>query len=144
VKLDEARDKDFESVKEKFVRGLSLLAKYTTITGIYKVLHDTTSLGSTAWLEAFKEQESLTKEIRGGDANVRLGWHGTSKEGVKNILLHGFRSTRVKNDASSYAVSVFLAPEDYSRVRYTFSSNNMLSSNSYSIQLLYFFLVACY
>ena len=119
VKLDETNNKHFEFVKEKFVHGLALLAKHTTISAIYKVSHNNTTLGFKARLKAFMEQEEATKETRGGNANVRWGWHGTSKEGVKDILMHGFRQTKVpKNGTNSYGAGVYLSPEDYPRIRY--------------------------
>lgn len=113
IKLDEA-DREFTSVQNRFFTGLGMLASYTTIKGIYKDCHRSTS--GLSRLQAFKRQEEITRTAR-GDANVKYAWYGTSKQGVSVIVLHGFGQPRIPKNGAMYGVGVYLAPEDYSHVR---------------------------
>lgn len=110
IKLAED-DQDFMFVKDKFLSGFSLFAKDATITNIHRNSH--TSISGQARLQAFRIQEGITAEIR-GDANVRYAWHGTSKEGVSSVILHGFGQPSVPKNGGAYGVGVYLAPEDSS------------------------------
>ena len=115
IKLNEA-DNEFSSVRNMFYTGLGMLATYTTISGIYKDCHK--SMSGQARLQAFKRQEEITSMARQGNANIKYAWHGTSKQGVSGIILHGFGQPRVPKNGAMYGVGVYLAPEDYSHVRY--------------------------
>ena len=89
------------------------MAAYTTVTGISKNCHRSTS-GHLRY-HVFRQQEEITKRMR-GDANIRHGWYGTSKQGVSSIILHGFGQPKATCDAM-YGVGIYLAPEKYSHVR---------------------------
>lgn len=117
IKLDEA-DHEFTTVQNRFFTGLGMLASYTTIKGIYKDCHRSTS--GLSRLQAFKRQEEITRTER-GDANVKYAWHGTSKQGVSVIVLHGFGQPRIPKNGAMYGVGVYLAPEDYSHVSAVYS-----------------------
>eukprot|EP00250_Pteridium_aquilinum_P014538 c22048_g1_i4 orf=613-2301(+) len=117
IKLSEDYQ-DFTFAKDKFLSGLSLFAKDVTITRIHRNSH--TSISGQTRLQAFRIQERITAEVR-GDANVRYAWHGTSKEGVSGIILHGFGQPRVPKNGDAYGVGVYLAPEDSSHVSAVYS-----------------------
>ncbi|KAI5083296.1 hypothetical protein GOP47_0003039 [Adiantum capillus-veneris] len=111
-------DLEFEEVKRRFLSGLSVLANHTTVTGISKNCHRTTS--GHARYQAFKQQEALTKRLR-GDANVRYAWYGTSKHGVSSIVLHGFGQPKTLRDGAMYGVGIYLAPEKHSNLSAVYS-----------------------
>jgi hypothetical protein len=114
VKLDES-DKEFGDVKTKFLSGFGKLADGTTITGI----HRDSGPVAMARQEAFERQKALT-ELARGNANVRYGWHGTSKAGVVGIVLHGFGQPKTPKNGSAYGVGVYLALENQAFVRLVF------------------------
>lgn len=111
VKLSSG-NKEFEDVKTKFLSGFGTLADGTMITGI----HRDSSPVAIARQEAFERQKALTEQAR-GNANVRYGWHGTSKKGVAGIFLHGFGQPKTPKNGSAYGAGVYLALENQSYVR---------------------------
>ncbi|KAH7292256.1 hypothetical protein KP509_29G059600 [Ceratopteris richardii] len=117
IKLD-IDDLEFITVRKKFYTGLGMLASYTTIKGIFKNCHKGTN--GMAQLQAFNRQEEITTAIR-GNANVRYGWHGTSKPGVTVTVLHGFGPSPIPRHGAVYGIGVYLAPEDYSNVSAVYS-----------------------
>mgnify|MGYP000706967319 FL=1 len=112
TRLDELNP-SFNDVRCLFLAGLGTMAAYTTVTGISKNYHRSTS-GHVRY-HVFRQQEEITKRMR-GDANIRHGWYGTSKQGVSSIILHGFGQPKATCDAM-YGVGIYLAPEKYSHVR---------------------------
>ncbi|MCO5590929.1 hypothetical protein L7F22_044905 [Adiantum nelumboides] len=111
-------DLEFEEVKKRFLAGLSVLANHTTITGISKNCHRTTS-GHVRY-QGFRQQEALTKGFR-GDANIRYAWYGTSKQGVSSVVLHGFGQPKTAKDGAMYGVGIYLYPEKYSNASAVYS-----------------------
>jgi hypothetical protein len=115
----EAGDKDFEDVKRIFLSGIGNFASGTTITGI----HCDSSPAAVARREAFERQRELKEKVR-GNANVRYGWHGTSKKGVEGIFLHGFGQPKTTKNGSAYGVGVYLAVENQSFVSAIYADND--------------------
>lgn len=111
-------DSEFEEVKKRFLAGLSVLANHTTVTGVSKNCHRSTS-GQVRY-EAFRQHEGITKRLR-GDANIRYAWYGTSKHGLCSLVLHGFGQPKTPRDGAMYGVGIYLAPEKYSNVSAVYS-----------------------
>lgn len=108
----EAGSEESDDIKEKFLSGFGKLGDSSMITGI----HRDCSAIAVARLEAFERQKALTEETR-GNANVRYGWHGTSKKGVAGIFMHGFGQPKTPKNGSAYGVGVYLAVENQAFVR---------------------------
>eukprot|EP00249_Psilotum_nudum_P018849 c26987_g2_i1 orf=1-1335(-) len=117
IKLEQG-DQEYAIVKNKFLAGLGMLVTYTSIVSIYRDTHSSTS--GQGRLQAFQKQEEMKRKLR-GDANVRYAWHGTSKQGVSGIVLHGFGQPKTPKNGTAYGVGVYLAPEDYSHVSAIYS-----------------------
>eukprot|EP00249_Psilotum_nudum_P022793 c28644_g2_i2 orf=369-2309(+) len=114
----EQGDQEHALVANKFLAGLGMLVTYTSVVGIYRENHS--SMTGQARLQAFQKQEEFKRKMR-GDANVRYAWHGTSKQGVSGIVLHGFGQPKMPKNGTVYGVGVYLAPEDYSHVSAVYS-----------------------
>ncbi|KAH7295366.1 hypothetical protein KP509_27G043800 [Ceratopteris richardii] len=117
IKLGVA-DCEFKMVHDKFYTGLGILASYATINAIFKNCHRSTS--GQARMQAFQRQQEITRLIR-GDSNVRYAWHGTSKQGVSVVVLHGFGQPQIPKHGTKYGIGVYLAPGNYSRVSAVYS-----------------------
>ncbi|KAJ7545118.1 hypothetical protein O6H91_09G107700 [Diphasiastrum complanatum] len=117
VQLDEG-DLRYVLIKNKFIEGLGILGKDASVKAIYHDSHTTPA--SKARLLAFHRQLEVTKQTR-GNPNVHYAWHGTSKEGVCGIVLHGFGQPMKPNNGAAFGIGVYLAPEDYSHVSAIYS-----------------------
>eukprot|EP00249_Psilotum_nudum_P022792 c28644_g2_i1 orf=293-2242(+) len=117
IKLEKG-DQEYAVVANKFIAGLGMLITYTSVVGIYRDSHS--SMNGQAKLQAFQKQEEIKRKMR-GDANMRYAWHGTSKQGVSGIVLHGFGQPKMPKNGTVYGVGVYLAPEDYSHVSAVYS-----------------------
>jgi hypothetical protein len=111
---------EFDDVKKKFLSGFGKLGDANSmITGI----HRDGSATATVRQEAFARQKALTEQTR-GNANVRCGWHGTSKKGVTGIFLHGFGQPKTPKNGSAYGVGVYLAVENQAYVSALYADND--------------------
>lgn len=99
-RLDEGNN-DYEIVKKSFVR------KDINIVGIYKKNYDW-SVMEHARLEMFRVFANAVATKNGGDANVKYGWYGGSRDEIREILSYGFR--RFENKTRSYGCGVYLSP----------------------------------
>ncbi|XP_024365368.1 inactive poly [ADP-ribose] polymerase RCD1 [Physcomitrium patens] len=112
-------DSEYEIVEKKFMHGIGRVASDTIITGI----HRDTSAGAAARQEAFVRQTALVEKTR-GNANLRFGWHGTSKKAVEGIFLHGFGQPKTSKNGSTYGVGVYLAVENQAFVSALYADND--------------------
>uniref|UniRef100_A0A0C9QRJ3 TSA: Wollemia nobilis Ref_Wollemi_Transcript_12702_2744 transcribed RNA sequence n=1 Tax=Wollemia nobilis TaxID=56998 RepID=A0A0C9QRJ3_9CONI len=117
IKLHED-DKEFVSVRNKFLAGLRSLKKFSKVVGIYLV--SSSSSSGMARLQAFENHVEITKKFR-GDTNVKYAWHGTTQKNVAGIVMHGFGQVKVPKRGAAYGIGVYLAPEDCSHVSAAYS-----------------------
>ncbi|XP_077230308.1 inactive poly [ADP-ribose] polymerase RCD1-like isoform X2 [Tasmannia lanceolata] len=104
---------EYLGVQNVFLRGLSTFILPSNVIGIYR--HSPTSGSALARFQSFEKQVEIIKRYR-GDANVRRAWHGASREGIIDILLHGFGRSSKPSDGVAYGTGIYLAPEDCSHV----------------------------
>ncbi|OVA16479.1 WWE domain [Macleaya cordata] len=101
-------ERNYLDIKHIFLSGLRRTHGDITVTSIHRCLH-AGPIGS-ARLQSFQKQIELTKATR-GTAEVRIGWHGTSSEGVANIMLHGFGlSNKLSGSEAAYGDGIYLSP----------------------------------
>lgn len=76
-------------IKTRFLRGLGLLGTQTEVISIHR--NACADVVSQARLQSFRIYETAVAKLRGGNANVKYAWYGTSGENdVRDIISHGF------------------------------------------------------
>ncbi|KAM3698101.1 hypothetical protein ACB098_06G163400 [Castanea mollissima] len=100
-------------IMRSFLRGLGSVAKYTNVVAIHKNCLST--LTRKARLESFKLFSEAVAEKCGGNANIRLGWFGGTRDEILGIVKHGFSHCgRRPVNGQSYGVGVHLASTQFS------------------------------
>eukprot|EP00268_Persea_americana_P060646 TRINITY_DN758_c0_g1_i1.p1 TRINITY_DN758_c0_g1~~TRINITY_DN758_c0_g1_i1.p1 ORF type:complete len:535 (-),score=101.14 TRINITY_DN758_c0_g1_i1:2458-4062(-) len=100
-------DDGYNNVQKIFLTGLGVSVTPNNVLCIHRYVPKDGA--ARARLQSFEEQMQILQKHR-GDANVRRGWYGTSKEGVAGILRNGFGSGKPVV-GMSYGAGVYLAPE---------------------------------
>ncbi|KAM4104536.1 hypothetical protein ACJW30_06G165500 [Castanea mollissima] len=100
-------------IMRSFLRGLGSVAKYTNVVAIHKNCLST--LTRKARLESFKLFSEAVAEKCGGNANIRHGWFGGTRDEILGIVKHGFSHCgRRPVNGQSYGVGVHLASTQFS------------------------------
>ncbi|XP_023877877.1 probable inactive poly [ADP-ribose] polymerase SRO2 [Quercus suber] len=100
-------------IKRSFLTGMGSVAKYTNVVAIHK--NSLSTLTRKARLESFQLFSEAVAEKCGGDANVRLGWFGGTRDEILGIVKHGFSHCgRRPVNGQSYGVGVHLASTQFS------------------------------
>lgn len=118
IKLDHA-DREFREVQTKFLAGLSTLAEFTSVVGIYRNSHR--SVTGQSRLQAFQRHVDIITRKNGGDANIQCAWHGTSRDAVCGIIKHGFGQPKTPKHGATLGNGVYLAPANCSYVSAAYS-----------------------
>ncbi|PWA57841.1 Poly(ADP-ribose) polymerase, catalytic domain-containing protein [Artemisia annua] len=98
---------EYDVLKRSFVGGTRKSGKNINVVGIHKKNYGT-SVMDVARLDAFKVYASAVASRNSGEANIRYGWYGGSRDEICEILKHGFR--RFSNKTVSYGRGVCLSP----------------------------------
>ncbi|XAR48458.1 NAD(+) ADP-ribosyltransferase [Bertholletia excelsa] len=97
----------YQVVKEMFLSGIGSTEPGATVTAIHRwVRRDPVSKARN---EVFLKQMVITKANR-GEANMVFAWHGTSTEGLTNILRHGFVVPVERSGLEAHGVGIYLSP----------------------------------
>ncbi|XP_020577567.1 probable inactive poly [ADP-ribose] polymerase SRO2 isoform X2 [Phalaenopsis equestris] len=91
--LDEGDDEHI-NLKHNFLISIGRLAECCSVVEIRRVMHYFSAMGR-AQLGAFGLYVRALAEKNGGNANLNMGWYGTSVEGVRKIVRNGFGSDGV-------------------------------------------------
>ncbi|KAF3771568.1 Inactive poly ADP-ribose polymerase [Nymphaea thermarum] len=62
-------------------------------------------------MQLFENQVHVMKSYR-GDANVQYAWHGSLRDGIVEIMLHGFRRIRNPIGGMAYGSEVYLSSKE--------------------------------
>lgn len=111
-------DDGYNNVQKIFLTGLGVSVTPNNVLCIHR--YAPKDGAARARLQSFEEQIQILQKHR-GDANVRRGWYGTSKEGVAGILRNGFGRSGKPSVGMSYGTGVYLAPERCGHVRLIFA-----------------------
>ncbi|KVI06332.1 probable inactive poly [ADP-ribose] polymerase SRO5 isoform X2 [Cynara cardunculus var. scolymus] len=95
VRLDES-DKLHGIIGKKFISRLSVHGVNAQVQYIHRNLFNAGSI-SLARLRSFQIFTKAVEKKNGGDANIKYGWFGASKDEIKKIILHGFGHDNIKN-----------------------------------------------
>lgn len=87
IKLEEG-NKEFNLIKNKFIRGMGPIRSHTMVVAVHKISH--CSFQGQARLQSFRIFLEATTPKCNGTANVRCAWYGTSRDGINRIISHGF------------------------------------------------------
>lgn len=119
IKLEEG-DHEFLTVQNKFLAGNCTHVTYSSIAGIYRILHSSDS--AKARLQAFQNHVEITRQFR-GNANVLHAWHRTSRKCVSGLIVHGFGPGQIRTlkGGADYGIGVYLTPEDCFRASAAYS-----------------------
>ncbi|XP_020523292.1 probable inactive poly [ADP-ribose] polymerase SRO2 isoform X2 [Amborella trichopoda] len=82
---------------------------YTGVVSIHKISHS--SFSGQARLQAFSLYSDAIAKKCGGDANIRYAWHGSGKDGVSQVILHGFGLCNRPEGKGANGVGIYLSPE---------------------------------
>ncbi|KVI05643.1 probable inactive poly [ADP-ribose] polymerase SRO2 [Cynara cardunculus var. scolymus] len=103
----EEGNSDFEVLKRSFIGGMRDFGRNIDVVGIHKKNYGWRVMDD-ARMEAFKVFAMAVASRNCGDANIKYGWYGGSRDEIREILLYGFR--RFENRSSSYGRGVYLSP----------------------------------
>ncbi|XP_050250407.1 probable inactive poly [ADP-ribose] polymerase SRO2 [Quercus robur] len=104
---------EYGMITRSFLTGMRSVAKYTNVVAIHK--NSLSTLTRKARLESFQLFSEAVAEKCGGNANVRLGWFGGTRDEILGIVKHGFSHCgRRPVNGQSYGVGVHLASTQFS------------------------------
>ena len=104
---------EYGMITRSFITGMGSVAKYTNVVAIHK--NSLSTLTRKARLESFQLFSEAVAEKCGGNANVRLGWFGGTRDEILGIVKHGFSHCgRRPVNGQSYGVGVHLASTQFS------------------------------
>ncbi|KAM1170785.1 hypothetical protein ACFX15_020673 [Malus domestica] len=103
---------EHEIIRKSFVLGMDLAGRDTNIVAVHKNLSSDPT--RRARFESFKIFTQAVARKCGGNANVKYGWYGGSKEELCDVLVHGFSRCRepAPNEVS-YGVGVHMIPAKF-------------------------------
>ncbi|CAN6478920.1 unnamed protein product [Victoria cruziana] len=117
VALDKGSS-DYAAVRDVFLLGLGTLVTASHIVGIYR--YSPTGSSSQVRTQLFENQVNVMKSYR-GDANLRYAWHGSSIDGIVEIMLHGFGRIRNPIGEAAYGKGIYLSPKECALISAGFS-----------------------
>jgi hypothetical protein len=118
IRMDED-ERLHQIIKQKFVSGLGCLAIHTRIESIHR--NSYSSLTKQARLHAFHTFKQALEKKCDGNANLKYGWYGSSKEEIRKIIEHGF--SNFNSSSNPYGCSITLSA-DHSSIE-SFRSSRM-------------------
>lgn len=87
VKLEENQS-EYGVIKRNFLAGMESVGEEINLVAVHK--NSYSSVAGQAKLEAFRIFSQAVAARRGGDANIKYGWYGGSRDEICGILNHGF------------------------------------------------------
>lgn len=97
---------EYDILKRSFAGATRKSGKNINVVGVHKKNYHK-SVMDVARFEAFKVYASAVASRNSGEANIRYGWYGGSRDEICEILKHGFR--RFANKTVSYGRGVCLS-----------------------------------
>lgn len=110
VRLEESDGNQSEHsvVKKSFVVGMGFLGEEINVVAMHK--NSYSSVAGQAKLEAFRIFSAAVAAKRGGDANIKYGWYGGSRDEIWNIVTYGFGRCGDFEKSVSHGIGVHLSP----------------------------------
>ncbi|KAJ0678466.1 putative poly(ADP-ribose) polymerase, catalytic domain, RST domain-containing protein [Helianthus annuus] len=102
----EETSNEYGIVRRSLVGGRRDLGKKVKIVGIHKKKYDW-SVMDEARLAVFRVFAAAVASRNGGDANIKYGWYGGSRDEIKEIMMYGFR--RFEHRGLQYGRGVHLS-----------------------------------
>ncbi|KAL5552883.1 hypothetical protein UlMin_040284 [Ulmus minor] len=101
---------EYEKIEKEFISGMRMreFGEDTTVVSILK--NSKSSFLTRARLDSFRIFSAAVANKCGGNANIRLGWYGGSKEEISQIVVHGFSGGKRSGNGVSYGDGVHLFP----------------------------------
>ncbi|PON35915.1 Poly(ADP-ribose) polymerase, catalytic domain containing protein [Parasponia andersonii] len=101
---------EYEAISKRFTSGMGSLSKDIYVVAIHKKL--TSNITVQAKMNSFRIFTEAMARKCGGDANVKIAWHSSSREEVPQIFCHGFsRCEEPEDDVVTYGLGVNLVAE---------------------------------
>ncbi|CAK7328915.1 unnamed protein product [Dovyalis caffra] len=97
-------------IKRRFIYGLGLLGKQATVVDIHR--NSYSGVLEQARMQSFQIIAKATEKKSGGDANVKFGWYGGTRDEICEIMKHGFSARMVANSNGLYGSGIYLSPDD--------------------------------
>lgn len=111
IKVEEG-NLEHDAVRKSFLSGMGAIRKDTQVVAIHKNAHST--LVGQARFESFRIFAQAVALKCGGDANIKYGWYGASREELCDIVSHGFGQLRRPATGELYGFGVNLSPAKFS------------------------------
>lgn len=103
-------DRVHDLIKQRFVSGLGLLGKKATIVAIHRNTYS--GFLEQARMQSFQIIAKAMEKKCGGDANVKFGWYGGTRDEICEIMKHGFSARMIDNSNGLYGSGIYLCPDD--------------------------------
>ncbi|KAI3467535.1 hypothetical protein Pfo_024198 [Paulownia fortunei] len=105
---DDGNDSEHGVIKKSFLVGMGLLGKEIEVVAVHK--NSYSSVSGQAKLEAFRIFCQAVAAERGGDANIKYGWYGGSRDEICDIISYGFGRCGDFEKGVSHGIGVYLSP----------------------------------
>uniref|UniRef100_A0A7N0TE12 PARP catalytic domain-containing protein n=1 Tax=Kalanchoe fedtschenkoi TaxID=63787 RepID=A0A7N0TE12_KALFE len=93
---------EFSVVVGSFLSALGAARTGAKVVDVYRC-GDSESVGSRARMDAFRIHVEAVARKRGGNANVKQGWYGGSRDEIGAIVAHGFSGFKVATPSNGGA-----------------------------------------
>ncbi|XP_061956684.1 probable inactive poly [ADP-ribose] polymerase SRO5 [Populus nigra] len=103
-------DRVHDLIKRRFVSGLGLLGKQATVVAIHR--NSYSGVLEQARMQSFQIFAKAMENKCGGDANVKFGWYGGTRDEICEIVKHGFSARMIDNSNGLYGCGIYLSPDD--------------------------------
>ncbi|KAK1422349.1 hypothetical protein QVD17_25401 [Tagetes erecta] len=111
VRLDES-DKLHEMIRNKFVSRMNQIGIDVHVQSVDRNLFNANAIAQ-ARLISFQIYAKSVQKKNNGDANVKCGWFGGSKDEISKIVMYGFGSDNVQKKNGGFGHGIVLSA-DYS------------------------------
>jgi hypothetical protein len=101
----------YDIINRKFMSCFDSVGVQASIAGIHKNVFS--SVVGQARVNSFQIYAEAIKKRCGGNANIKYGWFGSSKEEISKIVSHGFDHSDISHNNGLYGSGIYLSP-DYS------------------------------
>ncbi|KAB5532014.1 hypothetical protein DKX38_018684 [Salix brachista] len=103
-------DRVHDLIKRRFVSSLGLLGKQATVVAIHR--NSFSGVLEQARVKSFQIFAKAMENKCGGDANVKFGWYGGTRDEISEIMKHGFSARMIDNSNGLYGCGIYLSPDD--------------------------------
>ncbi|KAJ6760712.1 INACTIVE POLY [ADP-RIBOSE] polymerase SRO4-RELATED [Salix purpurea] len=103
-------DRVHDLIKQRLVSGLGLLGKKATVVAIHRNTYS--GVLQQARVQSFQITAKAMEKKCGGDANLKFGWYGGTRDEICEIMKHGFSAPMIDSSCRLYGSGIYLSPDN--------------------------------